>query len=65
MCRIATAYIIIMLIIAGCGDPGPTYPDPVEFDMQDILERDTLRLITTTNSTSYFLYRGEPLGFRV
>jgi membrane-bound lytic murein transglycosylase F len=60
---LATTCLLLGFLLAACTDPGPRYPGPVEFDMDEILERDTLRLITTTNSTSYFLYRGEPMGF--
>lgn len=36
---------------------------PVAYDWDAIQARDTLVLLTTYNSTSYFLYRGEPMGF--
>lgn len=32
-------------------------------DLTEILERDTLKAITTYSSTSYFLYRGQPMGY--
>jgi len=32
-------------------------------DLDEILKRDTLRVITTYSSTTYFLYRGEPMGY--
>jgi len=32
--------------------------------LRDILERDTLIAITDYNSTNYFIYRGEPLGYQ-
>lgn len=38
-------------------------PDPIERDLGDILERDTLVALTSYTSTSYFLYRGLPFGF--
>ena len=38
-------------------------PDPIERDLAVIVERDTLVALTSYNSTSYFLYRGEPLGY--
>ena len=38
-------------------------PDPVPFDLEDVLERDTLRVLTPYTSTGYFLYRGLPMGF--
>jgi membrane-bound lytic murein transglycosylase F len=32
-------------------------------DLKDILARDTLKVITINSSTSYFLYKGEPMGY--
>lgn len=37
--------------------------DPIERDLAAILEIDTLTALVTSNSTSYFLYRGEPMGY--
>ena len=44
-------------------DRGVVLPDPIERDLSDILERDTLVALTSYTSTSYFLYRGLPFGF--
>lgn len=38
-------------------------PAPVERDLSAIAEKDTLVLLTQSNSTTFFLHRGEPLGF--
>jgi membrane-bound lytic murein transglycosylase F len=38
-------------------------PGEVEHDLAQILERDTLVVATRFNSTSYFLYRGQPMGY--
>ena len=38
-------------------------PDPIDRDLSAIQARDTLIALTTTNSTSYFVYRGMALGF--
>lgn len=38
-------------------------PDPVDFGWDRIVARDTLIAILTFNSTGYFIYKGEPLGF--
>lgn len=43
--------------------PDDDLPPPVAFDFDEIRQRDTLVVLTTYNSTSYFLYRGQPLGF--
>jgi membrane-bound lytic murein transglycosylase F len=34
-----------------------------ELDLEGIKERDTLKAITTYSPTSYFLYRGRPMGY--
>lgn len=38
-------------------------PDPVERDWADVIANDTLTALLTFNSTSYFLYRGEAMGY--
>lgn len=63
--------LFFFLIIAGCNNPAP--PDntseaipaepTVERDLNEIEEEGTLRAITIFSPTSYFLYRGRPLGF--
>ena len=35
------------------------------YDLSDIIERGVLRAVTDYNSTNYFIYRGEPLGFHL
>lgn len=36
---------------------------PIERDLREIQERGTLTVIAPYNSTSYFIYKGEPLGY--
>lgn len=62
--------IIILLIgaaavhLAACeGDWREDLPDPVDRDLAEIREGDTLHVLTPYNSTSYFLYRGQPMGY--
>ncbi|MEL6616737.1 MAG: transporter substrate-binding domain-containing protein, partial [Bacteroidota bacterium] len=38
-------------------------PDPIERDLDDIVERDTIIALTSYNPTSYFVYRGERFGY--
>ena len=38
-------------------------PDPVAFDLDSIVARGSLIAVTDFNSTNYFIYRGEPMGF--
>ena len=52
--------------LAGCGDDdmGQAEPgDPVDRDFNVISEGDTLTALVTYNSTGYFVYRGQPMGF--
>ena len=55
------------LLLSGCGapegEPAIIIPDPIVRDLQAIKARDTLVVLTQFNSTSYFLYRGEPMGY--
>ena len=37
---------------------------PVDSSLQQILNRDTLIALTDYNSTNYFIYRGEPMGYQ-
>ena len=63
--------VLALLVVGGlvaasvlfAADPGIVIPDPIERDLSDILERDTIVALTSYTSTSYFLYRGEPYGF--
>ena len=69
----ATAAAVAGLIVVGIAaaavgvasdpDAGVVLPDPVERDLQAILAGDTLEVLASYNSTSYFLYRGEPMGY--
>jgi membrane-bound lytic murein transglycosylase F len=54
--------LILTATVAACDRPDQR-PDPVERDWAEIQARDTLVVLTMTNSTTYFLYRGEPMGF--
>ena len=66
---IVAALVVFGLIAAAVGfstDPveqGVVLPAPIERDLDDILERDTVVVLTSYTSTSYFLYRGEPMGY--
>lgn len=64
--RITTiiAAVIAALAATACGDGERARPrsEPVARDWADIGRRDTLVLLATYNSTSYFLYRGQPMG---
>lgn len=69
------AAVVALLVIGGLGaaalistiDPNApgivVLPDPIQRDLGDILARDTVVVLTSYTSTSYFLYRGEAFGF--
>lgn len=38
-------------------------PDPIDYDLDDIVDAGVLRVITTYSPTGYFLYKGETMGF--
>lgn len=64
ICRTAShilALCVLLVVTAGCESESD--PEPVEHDLTEVLERDTLVALTTFNSTSYFLHRGRPLGY--
>ncbi len=43
----------------------PLEEEAPTYDIADILERGVLRAATNYNSTNYFIYRGEPMGFHL
>ncbi len=52
----------------GLDDMGPSrmvedLPRPVGEDWEEITAKDTLRVLLVNNSTSYFIYRGEAMGY--
>jgi len=64
-------FLCLLLVLAGCGEDAgepfaeflPPPPPPVERDLEDIREEGVLRALVTTDSTTYFLYRGTPMGY--
>lgn len=57
--------LLFIFVLGACNGSGGEieFPEPVAHDLDDIAARDTLVVLTQSNSTSYFLYRGEPMGF--
>jgi membrane-bound lytic murein transglycosylase F len=58
--------LLSALLLGACqieARTGSGYGDPIERDLAAIVDRDTLSVLLPTNSTSYFVYRGEPMGF--
>ncbi len=56
-----TSGLLSILLIAACASP----EEEVEeiYDLEEIVEIDTLTAVTSYSPTSYFLYRGEPMGY--
>lgn len=56
-----------LFLMIACGRSGSDADDPntaIQLpDLQEILARDTLKAITMYSSTSYFIYRGQPMGY--
>jgi membrane-bound lytic murein transglycosylase F len=59
---------LLFLWTAACGEREEglvslVRPGPVDRDLEDLREESVLRVLVTTDSTSYFLYRGTPMGY--
>lgn len=60
-----TLLTLLLCLLTACNGRGRTATeDASAIDLPAILERDTLVALTLYSSTSYFLYRGEPMGFQ-
>ena len=59
-----TTLLALLIFTGGCSSSDDVRPGPpIERGLAAIQERDTLVALTTYNSTSYFLYRGAPMGY--
>jgi membrane-bound lytic murein transglycosylase F len=56
---------ILAAVFSSCSHyPNPSKNiSPVSFDLDSIMKRGKLIAVTDFNSTNYFLYKGEPMGF--
>ncbi len=54
---------VIAIILCGCSKEEKHHPLKVSIDLAELRDRGTLRAITTYSSTSYFIYRGKPMGY--
>jgi membrane-bound lytic murein transglycosylase F len=61
--RLLVSGLIIATALAACEPTEPPPGDPIDRDLSEIQERDTLTALVTYNTTGYFIYRGEPMGF--
>lgn len=58
--------LVVLIPLLACVDAHPRPPvveEPVVSDWAEVQARDTLVALVQYNSTGYFLYRGEPMGF--
>ena len=56
--KYAFVLLIIILFSNGCGKSNESV-----YDFSEIVESDTLRVLTFNTSTSYFIYRDQPMGY--
>jgi len=66
-------YLFFFLLVCGCGDANnnqdgevdaPIFAiDPVDLDLAAIKERGYLNAIVDNSATSYFIYKGRPMGY--
>jgi membrane-bound lytic murein transglycosylase F len=63
--KIIIGFIIITLTAFSCKRIDKTLPDQkTEQKLEQILSKGVLRVVTDFNSTSYFIYRGQPMGYQ-
>jgi len=57
---------ILIAIIFACNRKSDTLlQQPSKVDLEEIVARNSLIVATSNNSSDYFLYKGEPLGFQL
>ena len=57
--------IVVFIMVFSCirtGNPVPK--DKAKSRLEQVLEKGVLRVVTDFNSTSYFIYRGQPMGYQ-
>jgi membrane-bound lytic murein transglycosylase F len=52
--------LLLLLLFTSCGDNKENSPKP---ELDQILKKDTLLVLTGYNAYSYFIYKGQPMGF--
>lgn len=62
--RFLTLSTLLLVLLTACTGRRTTADTQAETDLPAICQRDTLVALTLYSSTSYFLYRGEPMGFQ-
>ncbi len=65
--KLRKSYSVILIIILAFSCIRLGNPVPEEKNnsiLEEVLERGVLRVVTDFNSTSYFIYRGQPMGYQ-
>jgi membrane-bound lytic murein transglycosylase F len=60
--KISFISFILLIILSGCNKK--QIPVEVSHDLDEIVNRGKLIALTNYNSTSYFIYRGAPMGYQ-
>jgi len=59
-------FVFLTVLYISCSESGnQTIQTPVSFDLEEVIRRGKLTAVSDFNSTSYFLYKGEPMGFHL
>jgi membrane-bound lytic murein transglycosylase F len=65
--KVILFFAFLVTVLISCSDHHPTYKNTssnlVSFDLDSIRNRGKLIAVTDFNSTNYFIYKGEPMGF--
>ena len=60
MSRVLLMSLLVITVSVSCGKSSRSNQ---EYDLPQILQNDTLRVLTLNSSTSYFMYRDQPMGY--
>ena len=60
MIRVLLTSLMVVALIVSCGKGSRSNKAK---DLSQILQNDTLRILTLNSSTSYFIYRDQPMGY--
>ena len=52
------------ILINSCGNSTDAQSSPIHHDLPQIKDSNRLVALTLYSSTTYFIYRGEPMGFQ-
>ncbi len=65
MLRIFFLMIVFSVLATACGDQSPQKQkkQTVQHDLEEIKKAGKLKALVTYSATSYFLYRGQPMGY--